>query len=193
MSDIPPHAVILAGPNGAGKSTSAPALLRDYLNVVEFVNADTIAQGLSAFRPEATALQASRLLLERVNKLVLLRESFAIETTLATRSLMTRIPEWQAVGFRVDLHFLWLPTVELAMNRVALRVQSGGHDIPAATIRRRYDRGLFNFCERYRNIVDRWIVYDASSEVGPERVAETQAGTPVVHDAHKWSQIETAN
>ena len=86
MSEPPPSVVILAGPNGAGKSTVAPALLQGALAVDEFVNADVIARGLSAFDPDRVAIAAKRVMLARLKQLADRRVDFAFETTLATRS-----------------------------------------------------------------------------------------------------------
>jgi predicted ABC-type ATPase len=191
MGRAKPHAIFLARPNGSGKSTAAPALLRDYLGVTEFINADTIAAGLSAFRPESAALQASAVLLERVEELVSQRRSFAVETTLASKSYAARIPVWQAVGFRVDLHFLWLPSVELAIQRVSSRVRAGGHSIPETTIRRRFVRGLRNFREMYRLAVDRWMVYNAALDCGPIRIAHASEAQVEVEDRPEWEHFES--
>lgn len=185
-----PHAIFLAGPNGAGKSTAAPALLRDYLGVAEFINADTIATGLSAFAPESAALQASAMLLERIDELVSRRRSFAVETTLASKSYLSRIEQWKSIGYRVDLHFLWLPSVDLAIQRVAARVKSGGHEIPESTIRRRYDRGLGNFSTRYREVVDRWFIYNASEACGPIRISYASPGQMRIEDAPSWNAFQ---
>ena len=185
-----PHAILLAGPNGAGKTTAAAALLRDYLGVTEFINADTIAAGLSAFQPESAALQASAMLLERIEEVVSRRKSFAVETTLASKSYTPRIQQWKSTGYRLDLHLLWLPSVELAVERVANRVRSGGHDIPESTIRRRYDRGLRNFSTRYRNLVDRWFVYDASQACGPIRIAYASDHELRIEDAPTWEAFK---
>ena len=85
-----PAVVVLGGPNGAGKSTAAPRLLRGSLKVEAFVNADTLAQGLSGFRPEDVALEAGRIMLNRLNALESQRKSFAFEATLASRALARR-------------------------------------------------------------------------------------------------------
>lgn len=191
MTKTTPHAIFLAGPNGAGKSTAAALLLRDYLGVTEFVNADTIAAGLSAFRPESAALQASAVLLERVEELTRQRRSFAVETTLASKSYAARIAVWKEMGFRVDLHFLWLPSVEVAIQRVSARVRAGGHAIPEPTIRRRFVRGLRNFHERYRLAVDRWMVYNAVMECGPIRIAHSADGRIEVEDRTEWERFES--
>jgi predicted ABC-type ATPase len=143
--------IILAGPNGAGKSTLAPFLLRDWLGLTEFVNADVIASGLSAFEPERAAFEAGRIMLRRLRELVAQRQNFAFETTLATRSYATWLRQLMQEGWHVNLVFIWLDSPELAVQRVAARVAAGGHDIPEATIRRRYDKGIRNFSRCIRN------------------------------------------
>jgi predicted ABC-type ATPase len=126
---VMPKVVVIAGPNGAGKSTAAPAVLRDALLVNEFVNADTIAAGLSAFCPEAVAVTAGRVMLERIRKLARDRQDFAFETTLASRTFAPWLRKLQSQGYRFHLVYLWLPTVELAVARVAERVRRGGHAV----------------------------------------------------------------
>ena len=132
---------MLAGPNGAGKTTSARLLLQDALAVREFVNADTIAQGLSAFDVDAAAIRAGRIMLDRIHELARERADFAFETTLASRSFAPWIAQLMREGFNFDLVFLWLPSPEIAMARVAERVRMGGHAVPENVIRRRYSRG----------------------------------------------------
>lgn len=156
MSESRPNVVIVAGPNGSGKSTAAPALLRDYLGIKEFVNADIIAQGLSGFGSENVAIQAGRIMLDRLKELAAAEADFAFETTLAARSFATWLPKLQHAGYRAHLLFLWLPSAEMAIARVASRVQRGGHDIPQDVIRRRYDAGLKNLFSLYRFIARSW-------------------------------------
>ena len=86
--------------------------------------------------------------------------NIALETTLATRRYLSAIPRWRASGYEVDLYFLRLPRPEAAIERVARRVAAGGHDIPEADIRRRFDRSLTYF-EEYRPLVDTWSLYDS--------------------------------
>jgi len=126
-----PGVVVLGGPNGAGKSTAAPRLLRGSLKVEEFVNADTLAQGLSAFRPEDVALEAGRITLKRLDGLALQGKSFAFESTLSSHTLGRRLSRLKAEGYNVHIVYLWLPTADLAVARVAERVRAGGHDVPA--------------------------------------------------------------
>lgn len=151
--------LIIAGPNGAGKTTFARSFLPKEAHVLRFINADLIAAGLSPFAPEQMAVKAGRLMLQEVKEAVAKRESFAIETTLSGSAYLKHIREWQAMGYEVSLFFLQLSSVELAISRVAQRVKQGGHHIPEAVIRRRYQAGLDNF-PIYADIVDYWTLLD---------------------------------
>ena len=185
-----PSVVILAGPNGAGKSTAAPELLQDELAVSEFVNADVIARGLSAFDPDRVALAAGRVMLARLNELARQRESFAFETTLASRSFAPWLRGLRDSGYAVHLFFLWLSSPELAVQRVAYRVRSGGHDVPADTIRRRYHAGIRNLFSLYQPVVTSWAVYNCS---GPrsQLVAEALDSAPVkVYHKDVWAVVQ---
>ena len=159
-----PILYIIAGPNGAGKTTASMNILPDLLDCKEFVNADEIAKGLSPFKPEEVAVQAGKLMLERINSLLSQRVSFAIETTLATRSYKKLVEEAQSLGYSVQLLFFWLESPEMACQRVAKRVSEGGHDIPVETIYRRYRLGLDNLFNIFIPIVDYWFLYDNNFE-----------------------------
>lgn len=163
MSGLPSQIIIIAGPNGAGKSTLAPLLLRDKLKLTEYVNADTIALGLSAFAPENAAMEAGRVMLRRLRDLAAQRKSFAFETTLATWSYAKWLKALVEQGYDVHLIYLWLRSPEIAIARVQERVRAGGHDVPEATIRRRYNRGVENFFGLYQEIVSTWTVFDHST------------------------------
>lgn len=151
---------IIAGCNGAGKTTASYTVLPEMLGCREFVNADEIARGLSPFNPEGAAIQAGRLMIERVLQLMKEGHDFAFETTLATRSYIKLIKKAQSVGYFVTLLFFSLPTPEQAVQRVARRVSQGGHNIPQDVIYRRYDAGLRNLFQLYIPVVDFWSLYD---------------------------------
>jgi predicted ABC-type ATPase len=157
-----PRAIIIGGPNGAGKTTFAREFLPAEANCRTFINADLIAEGLSPFRPESMVVEASRLMLERIRKVVAKHDDFAIETTLAGRAYLGMIHKWKAVGYQVQLIFLQLPSADLAVERVRQRVAQGGHNIPEPDIRRRFDRGSENLRTHYRGAVDTWQVFDTS-------------------------------
>jgi predicted ABC-type ATPase len=185
-----PRLVVLAGPNGAGKTTTAPSILRDALSVREFVNADTIAQGLSAFDVEAAAIRAGRIMLDRIHELARERVDFAFETTLASRSFAPWIRRLASDGHRIELVFVWLASPELAVARVASRVRRGGHSVPETVIRRRYERGLRNFFQLYRPLADRWHFLDNSGPRPLHRIAEgVGMGENRIEDEELWQQL----
>jgi predicted ABC-type ATPase len=156
--------IIIAGPNGAGKTTFAWEFLPREAGCPKFINADLIAQGLSPFRPEDEAMRAARLMLTMINECIQKGESFAIETTLSGRCYAEMIPSWKDAGYHVVLFFLQINIVELAVARVADRVAQGGHHIPEAVIRRRFDAGIANFHSIYKPLVDAWRAYDNSGD-----------------------------
>ncbi len=153
--------VIIAGPNGAGKTTFAREFLPNEANCPIFVNADLIAAGLSPFAPELAAFKAGRLMLEEIAAHVKRGESFAFETTLSGLTYAQMIPAWRSSGYAVELAFLSLPDAEMAIERVAMRVRQGGHNVPEEVIRRRFAHGIANF-GRYKLLVDSWQLYDNS-------------------------------
>jgi len=184
------HVVVLAGPNGSGKSTIAPELLKGALTVKEFVNADTIAQGLSGFAPEGSALEAGKVMIRRLRELAHRGENFAFETTLASRFFAQWLSGLRAKGYAVHLMFLWLPSVEFAIKRVAERVRMGGHDIPEETIRRRYGAGLRNLFALYQPVCTEWRVFDNSQAAGPRLIARGAGTEPgEVLDSKAWALV----
>ena len=185
-----PALVILAGPNGAGKTTCAAALLPVDLHIRRFVNADTIAIGLSAFAPETAAIQAGRVMLDRLAELARERQSFAFETTLASRSFAPFLRRLNEDGYRLHLISIWLRTPELAVQRVAARVSQGGHSVPESVVRRRYSRGLANFLQIYRPLADSWVLCDNSGD-GPVVVARGRYwSVEEVFRQELWDEIE---
>jgi predicted ABC-type ATPase len=154
--------VIIAGPNGGGKTTFAQEFLTQEADCPDFLNADLIAQGLSPFAPEKAALHAGKLMLNQIAANVRAGKSFAFETTLSGMNYARHIPLWRRSGYYVKLVFLSLPSAELAIARVKMRVAQGGHPVPESVIRRRLEAGRRNFNSTYRNLVSRWELYDNS-------------------------------
>jgi predicted ABC-type ATPase len=156
--------IILAGPNGAGKTTFAKSFLPNEAACTTFINADLIAAGIAPFAPESAAIAAGRLMLDMVQKQVASGNSFALETTLSGKGYARMIPRWRAKGYVVELFFLSLPSADYAVERVAKRVEQGGHSIPEDVIRRRFKAGLNNFHTVYKPLVDAWSLMDSSQE-----------------------------
>jgi predicted ABC-type ATPase len=191
MAEQAPSAIVLAGPNGAGKTTASRTLLADTLRVMTFLNADTIAQGLAGFDPDSAAVEASRIMLERLDRLVEQRQDFAFETTLAARSYAARLRHWSQSGYRVHLVYLWLASADLAVARVALRVQLGGHHVPEATVRQRYQRSVRNFFTLYQSLPITWQVYDNTEIESPRLiVSRDESGSERVLDESVWEKMK---
>jgi len=157
--------IILAGPNGAGKTTFAREYLQKEAHCPEFINVDLIAAGLSPFDPNRAAMQAGRIVLSEIKRRVLKGKSFAFETTLSGHGYARQIPSWRQDGYHVRLIFLALPSPKLAIDRVAVRVAQGGHNVASTDIRRRFDSGLTNFQDIYRHLVDEWWWYDNADNI----------------------------
>ena len=187
-----PSVVILAGPNGAGKTSTAPLLLRDELRVAEFVNADVIARGLSAFSADATAVEAGRIMLRRLDELAESGVDFAFETTLAGLTLLGAIDRWHSRGYAVRIVYLWLSSSDAAVRRVHRRIRQGGHAVPDEVVRRRYERGMANFDTRYRHAADQWILYDNTDPFERRTIARGTVKAVDVVDAERWSAFQRA-
>ena len=162
---------IIAGCNGAGKTTASFTILPEILDCKEFVNADEIAKGLSPFQPEKVSFEAGRIMIRRVNELLVMNKNFAFETTLATKSYKSKVINAQKNNYTVTLLFFWLQNVDLAIERVKTRVSEGGHNIENEVIRRRYKNGIKNLFEIYISIVDEVMIFDNSGGK-PELIAE---------------------
>src|SRR5438067_926821 len=145
-----PRCIIIAGPNGAGKTTFA----REFLpkeEVIHFVNADLLAAGLSPLKPDLAALNAGRLFLTELDRLATMRQNFAFESTLSGLTYLARLKRWKSAGYRIEIFFLRLASVQLALRRVAVRVKQGGHNVPQADVARRFERGWKNFENAYKS------------------------------------------
>lgn len=186
----PMNLYIVAGCNGAGKTTASFTVLPEMLQCREFVNADEIAAGLSPFNPEGVAIQAGRLMIDRVIQLLKEGQTFAFETTLATRSYVKLIQQAQRRGYIVTLLFFSLSSPEQAVKRVAKRVSMGGHNIPTDVIYRRYDAGLRNLFQLYMPVVDNWALYD-NSDCPSHKIAMGWAGGELeVFDPIRFAQLD---
>jgi len=182
-----PNLYIISGCNGAGKTTASFTILPEMLNCREFVNADEIARGISPFKPESVAIQAGKIMLNRIEELLGHRKDFAIETTLTTRSYLNTITKAKSLGYQVTLLFFWLNDVSLAIQRVETRVLEGGHHIPEEVIRRRYDKGIQNL-KLFTSVSDLWFVLDNSKEQ-LQFIAEGNQSEIIIFEEDKWSRL----
>lgn len=185
-----PRLYIISGPNGSGKTTASYGVLPELLDCSEFVNSDEFAKHLSPFAPESAYVTASRLMLRKVQYLVDRREDFCIETTLATRALIKMARSAQEKGYYVTILYFWLNDPQIAIDRVAKRVQAGGHDIPAETIRRRYQMGLNYLFHLYMQTCDKWILADNSNPPF-EVIAEGSKKGLVIRNMKKYNEVRS--
>lgn len=167
---MPSNIYIVAGPNGAGKTTFAREFLPNYAECLDFVNADLIADGLSPFAPERVAIRAGRLMLEQMHLFADRNRDFGFETTLSGKTYSRFLQELKDRGYRIHLFFLWLPSIDIALERIADRVRRGGHNIPGDVVRRRFKRGLPNLFQIYRPLLDSWAIIDNSTDA-PKLIA----------------------
>lgn len=182
---------IIAGCNGAGKTTASYSILPEILNCKEFVNADEIAKGLSPFQPETVSFEAGRIMLNRIDELLQKEVDFAFETTLSAKSYISIVKKAQSQGYFVTLIFFWLNSIELAKQRVKVRVTEGGHNIPEDVIERRYIRGIKNFFEIYLQKCNNVMLFDNSNKL-PILVAEKEINEEIqITNENLFDEIKT--
>lgn len=181
--------VILGGPNGAGKTSAAPLLFERYPASREFVNADEIARGLSPFNPEQAAIAAGRLMIARMKELVRREENFVLETTCSGRANLNLLRRCKADDWRISLLFLWLPSPQMAIDRVARRVSEGGHFVADDVVVRRYWAGLQNLHRFYLPLADIAAVYDNTDRRASVVAEKTGAYGLTIHDWPRWRKI----
>lgn len=180
-----PKLIVMAGPNGAGKTTTSKLILAGARKVAEFVNADIIA-----VEQRLDDIAAGRAMLGRLDALTRERKDIAFETTLSSASLRNRISAMREAGYVFTLVYVWIPSAEMSIERVAARVRAGGHYIPEDVIRRRYPRSLENLFNVFIPLADAWIMLNNSPLDHPVKIAERDAGGPLrVHDQALWDNL----
>ena len=188
--DQRPNLYIIAGPNGAGKTTFARKFLPDYAKCLEFVNVDLIASGLSPFDPERAALKAGRIMLEQIHSLAERGVDFGFETTLSGKTYVKVLEEVNKRGYLIHIFFLWISDVELALERIRLRVRNGGHHIPEDVVRRRFIRSLPNFLRIYKPLANSWVIFDNSGDI-PRMIAIEESGKIEILDRDLFNILIT--
>lgn len=180
---------IIAGCNGAGKTTASYTILPEILECKEFINADEIAKGISPFQPEKAGIEAGRVMLKRIKKLLESGENFAFETTLSTRSYVHFVDRAKQLNYQITCLFFWLNSEELAISRVKTRVKEGGHHIPEDVIRRRYKSGLYNFFNLFLAKIDNWLFVDNSGATY-EIIAEGALNEEIITNTEQWGEFK---
>ena len=176
-----PNLYIIAGPNGSGKTTFAREFLPKYVKCNNFINADLIAQGLSPFSPQTSAIHAGRLVLKQINDFSNRKIDFAFETTLSGKTYFSLLKALKAKGYSVRLFFLWVPDPVLSLARIKERVSLGGHNVPKEDVLRRFDRSIYNFLKVYEPLSDSWHLFD-NSAFSPRLIARKNGKLEVIDD-----------
>jgi predicted ABC-type ATPase len=181
--------LMIGGANGSGKTTIAFKMLSPYFDVYEFVNADEIAKGLNPLKPDTANISAGRVMIKRIENLTDSKKNFAFETTCAGHHHVQTLNRCCEAGYSTHMIFLWLPSIEMAIERVKARILQGGHSIPENTIHRRYQLGLSNAVNLYLPMVNNAVFMDASS-YDPEKIAEKKDDAPIkIYNSGTWSDI----
>lgn len=186
-----PTLYIISGCNGSGKTTCTYSLLPEMLECKQYVNSDEFAKALSPFNPGAASLKAGRLMLLKVKYLMDRNETFSIETTLATRTLIKIATIAQNRGYSVVILYFWLSSPQMAIQRVRNRVAAGGHDIPEEVIKRRYYMGLDYLFNDYIPMCDHWILADNSNPPFKVIAQGSKGEEPIVRDPKTYEIIKT--
>ena len=181
---------LIAGCNGAGKTTASFTILPEMIACKEFVNADEIAKGLSPFQPEMVAFEAGRIMLNRINDLLKENKSFAFETTLSSKSYKNKVTEAKKKGYTTTLLFFWLQSIDLAKERVKIRVSEGGHTIESNVIERRYIKGIKNLFDIYLPIIDGAFIFDNSFGKHELLAQKTVDGQLIIIDENKFNKLK---
>lgn len=187
LPDSSPIIYLIGGPNGAGKTTFAREFL-PAVQLTEFLNADSIASGLSPLNPPTAAARAARLLLSRWRELVTNHRSFGFESTLSGRTYATMLRHARGAGYRVHISYLALPTLQFSIRRVRERVRKGGHNVPLADLKRRFRPSLENFLQIYLPLADSATCYDAGLHP-PKLVVKWNHGQHTIVDSQKYERI----
>ncbi len=189
MNPSPPQIYVIAGPNGAGKTSFARHFL-PAVNIKEFLNADSIAAGLSPLDPPAAAFRASRLLLCRWKELAQQRLNFGFETTLSGRTYATMLRTAKQQGYQITLCYLYLERLQHSIRRVKERVIKGGHNVPLADLKRRFNPSLSHFFQVYRPLAHTALLYNASLQT-PKLIAEWALEITTIYDLATYEKAKS--
>ncbi len=188
-----PSLYVIAGPNGAGKTTFIKRFAPREIAVLDFLNADEIARGLSPLAPERAQFEAGRMVLSRFDQFIREKRDFCLETTLSGRTYRKHFAAARAAGYHVRLDFLLLPDVEDSIRRVADRVDQGGHNVPLEDLRRRFRVGVQNHFSIYRQVIDTWSLYDNGAHIPVPLAYGTANDLTIVAEAAFQKVAETFN
>jgi predicted ABC-type ATPase len=181
VAEQPASVWVLAGTNGSGKSSVGGAMLRE--SGGEYFNPDEVARELSKREPTLTQVQANgrawQIGLRQLDAALRVGQDYFFETTLGGSTIAGRLGRALDLGYEVRIWYVGLKSPELHVARVAARVRSGGHDIPEAAIRKRFDASRRNLILLVPRLTELKI-YDNSRERDP-RQSELPEPVLVLH------------
>jgi len=155
---------------------------------MEFVNADLIAGALSPFSPDRAAFRAGKIMLKQIHLLADRLVDFGFETTLAGKGYIRLLQSLKDRGYIIHLFYLWVRSIDIALERIEGRVEMGGHNVPEDVVRRRYHKGMSNFSKLYRPLTDFWATYDNSTDT-PHLIAYKEHDKLEIIDHEKFNRI----
>ncbi len=189
-----PRFTVFAGPNGSGKSTAYLRFLDAGYDAGEYLNPDDIAKelGATSAAPAVIDLRAGREVILRSRALIEARHSFVRETTLSSREILRSVSAAGDSGYRVVMVFVAVGSTTATKTRVALRVVSGGHDIPEDAQDRRFPRSFHN-APKVAQMADAAYFLD-NSGMQHQLVATAQQGTVTFFEPQRanWAERATA-
>lgn len=178
MDTLQPQMIVVGGPNGAGKTTFVRETQTRF--GYQYLGADQIAADICPTAPESVAFEAGRQFMIQIESIIAAREHFIVESTLSGKSFRNSYHAASDAGYVLDTTFIFVNSASKSVARVAERVRVGGHDVPAADVRRRFQRCLTNFWDIYRPLSDRWsLIYNQIERVD---VAEGFVDNEIVYD-----------
>jgi predicted ABC-type ATPase len=152
---------MVAGPNGAGKTTLTGWLRRQAVEFGEYINADEIAESLAGSYGARVA-DAQVIADRRRQACIEARRSFTFETVMSHPSKVDVLVRAREAGYFVQLFFVGTEDPQTNVERVALRVAQGGHDVPVDRIVARWQRTM-NLLHQAIAASDRSLIFDNSA------------------------------
>lgn len=180
---------IFAGPNGSGKTTISEIVMRGRKNAI-FFNSDRIAGGLAPVANDAVQFEAGRFMLENILNAIKDGDSFAFETTFSGKLWHNHLKKAKASGYRIIIYFVFVESIAVSLKRIKQRVQSGGHDVPAKIVKRRFERTFENLKKLYLPLADEWFLIDNSNSKG-KVIAELKKGKIKVYHTKTYEEVFT--
>ena len=158
---------LFAGVNGAGKSSLYTTMSdKDKAALGERINVDEIVATMGNWQDKSIQFAAGKIAAKRIKECLNLGISFNQETTLAGLSVLSDIKKAKVRGFRVDMFYVYVDSVEIAKQRIRIRVAKGGHGIPDEDVDRRFSASLSNL-KKAIDLCDNVTVFDNTVSLKP--------------------------